>query len=68
MINKKSLALNEHLLNEGEHSSSMYWVQSGQLIVTKKRHGEDVVLGHIYEGELVGEISFLDREIGRAHV
>jgi CRP-like cAMP-binding protein len=50
------------LVREGEHSDSMYWVQSGQLVVTKKRGNEDVVLGHILSGELVGELSFLDQE------
>lgn len=40
----------------------MYWVQSGTLVVTKKRGKDDIVLGHINSGELVGEISFLDQE------
>lgn len=35
---------NQILLQEGDHSSSMYWVQSGQLVVTKKRGNEEVVL------------------------
>jgi CRP/FNR family transcriptional regulator, cyclic AMP receptor protein len=58
----KILRTNQILLREGEHSNNMYWVQSGQLVVTKRRKDEDVVLGHIYSGELVGEISFLDQE------
>lgn len=57
-----SLAPNEILLREGEHSHNMFWVQSGQLVVTKKRGIEDVVLQHIHAGELVGEISFLDSQ------
>jgi CRP/FNR family cyclic AMP-dependent transcriptional regulator len=52
---------NQVLVKEGEHSDSMYWVQNGQLVVTRKRGNEDVVLGHILSGELVGEISFLDQ-------
>lgn len=62
MANKVMLHPNQILLQEGDHSNSMYWVQSGQLIVTKKRGNEEVVLGHIYSGELVGELSFLDQE------
>ncbi len=62
MASLVKLSSNEILLREGEHSSSMYWLQNGQLVVTKKRGSEDVVLGHIYSGELVGEISFLDQE------
>jgi CRP/FNR family cyclic AMP-dependent transcriptional regulator len=56
------------LVKEGEHSTSMYWVQAGQLVVTKKRGNEEVVLGHIFSGELVGEISFLDKEARSATV
>lgn len=40
----------------------MYWVQKGQLIVTKSTAQGEVTLGHISSGELVGEISFLDKE------
>jgi CRP/FNR family cyclic AMP-dependent transcriptional regulator len=56
------LSQNQILLKEGENSNSMYWVQSGQLIVTKQRGKDEVTLGHICSGELVGEISFLDQE------
>lgn len=62
MASQIKLSPNQVLLKEGEHSNSMYWVQTGQLVVTKKRAQEEVVLGHIYSGELVGEISFLDQE------
>lgn len=57
-----SLIENQTLLKEGERSDSMFWVQSGQLVVTKRKGAEEIVLGHIYSGELVGEISFLDGE------
>ncbi len=62
------LAAEESLIKEGEHSSSMYWVQTGQLVVSKKRGIEEVVLGHVYSGELVGELSFLDKESRSASV
>jgi CRP/FNR family cyclic AMP-dependent transcriptional regulator len=62
------LAAGEILLKEGEDSHSMYWVQSGHLEVTKKRGFDEIVLGHIYTGELVGEISFLDDEVRSATV
>ena len=68
MANQIKLAPDQILLREGEHSHSMFWVQSGQLVVTKKRGGEDVLLGHVYSGELVGEISFLDSESRSATV
>ena len=68
MANKVAMKANQILMREGEHSNSMYWVHQGQLIVIKKRLNEEVILGHIFEGELVGEISFLDKEIRSATV
>lgn len=62
MARALKLQENQVLLKEGEISNSMFWLQSGQLVVTKKRGMEEIVLGHIYSGELVGEISFLDQE------
>ncbi len=46
----------------------MYWIQKGELIVSKKRGEEDVVLGYLTKGELVGELSFLDHEARSATV
>ncbi|HXH29579.1 MAG TPA: cyclic nucleotide-binding domain-containing protein [Bacteriovoracaceae bacterium] len=57
-----NLTAGEILLSEGDNSKSLYWLQSGQLVVVKKRGGEEVTLGHIFSRELVGEISFLDKE------
>ncbi len=68
MAKQIKLAPDQVLLREGEHSHSMFWVQTGQLVVTKKRGTEDVLLGHVYSGELVGEISFLDNEARSATV
>jgi len=68
MASKKKIAKDEFLIHEGEVSHNMYWVQEGQLVVTKRRGMEDVVLGHIYSGELVGEMSFLDKEARSASV
>ena len=68
MANQMKLEAEKILIKEGEHSNSMYWVQSGQLVVVKKRGNEEVILGHIFSGELVGEISFLDKEARSATV
>lgn len=62
------LEANQLLIQEGERSNSMFWIQNGQLVVTKKRGNEEIVLGHIYSGELVGELSFLDNEARSATV
>lgn len=62
------LEKDQFLMREGEESKKMYWLQSGQMVVVKSRKYEEVVLGHIYSGELVGEMSFLDGEPRSASV
>jgi CRP/FNR family cyclic AMP-dependent transcriptional regulator len=62
MSTQIKLTPNEILMKQGDKSSAMYWVKSGQLVVLKKQGLEEVVLGHIVSGELVGELSFLDDE------
>lgn len=57
-----NLAANKILLSEGEESHSMYLLQEGQLVVTRKEGDKEVILGHINPGEIVGELSFLDQE------
>ncbi len=50
------------LLHQGEESHSMYLLQEGQMIVTRKDGDENVILGYIHSGELVGEMSFIDQQ------
>lgn len=68
MATKKKLEKDEYLMREGDQGHTMYWLQEGQLVVLKRRGLEEVVLGHIYSGELVGEMSFLDNEPRSASV
>ena len=56
-----TLEANKVLLREGEESHSMYLLQEGQLKITKRTGDEEVLLGFIHSGELVGELSFLDQ-------
>jgi CRP/FNR family transcriptional regulator, cyclic AMP receptor protein len=56
------------LLQEGANSTCMYWIQKGQLVVTKSSANGEVTLGHLSTGELVGEISFLDNQARSATV
>ena len=60
MANKMTLKAGDCLVNEAATSNTMYWLQTGQLVVTKRKGTADIELGHIYSGELVGEMSFLD--------
>lgn len=68
MANKRTIQKDELLIREGEHSGNMFWLQTGQLVVLKRKGLEEIQLGHIYAGELVGEMSFLDGEPRSASV
>jgi CRP-like cAMP-binding protein len=50
------------LLYEGQESTEMYYVQSGTLAVLKRKGDKENQIGTIITGELVGEMSFLDKK------
>ena len=52
----------DYLIKEGEDSTEMYFLKQGTMEVLKKRGLIDQTIGNIYSGELVGEMSFLDKE------
>ena len=52
----------EVLLREGEESSVMYYLNQGSLSVFKRKGSAEQQIGTIYSGELVGEMSFLDKQ------
>ena len=56
------------LLAEGDKSDEMYLLESGRLSVFINRKGQEIKLGEIGDNELVGEISFLDRQPRSASV
>ena len=58
----------DYLMREGDDSTHMYFVQTGSLAVMKVKGGAEKQIGTIYAGELVGEMSFLDKEPRSASV
>jgi CRP-like cAMP-binding protein len=52
---------NEYLMREGEESTEMYYLQSGILAVFKRKGDQEHQISNIISGELVGEMSFLDK-------
>jgi CRP-like cAMP-binding protein len=62
------LMSNEYLMREGEESTEMYYLQSGTLVVYKRKGDVDHQIGNIISGELVGEMSFLDKQPRSASV
>ncbi|AUN98470.1 hypothetical protein DOM21_08810 [Bacteriovorax stolpii] len=69
-MSKESIRLNpgDYLLREGEESTEMYYLQSGTLSVFKRKGDKEHQIGSIISGELVGEMSFLDKHPRSASV
>ncbi len=62
------LAPGEFLIHEGEDSTEMYYLHSGTLSVVKRKGDKESQIGTIISGELVGEMSFLDKHPRSASV
>lgn len=59
--NTKIINKDEYLITEGGTSHEMFWILSGKFVITKmNQDGQNVIIGEVYPGELVGEMSFLD--------
>ena len=59
--NTHKIAKDEYLITEGGTSHEMYWILSGKFIITKLNSDDNnVIIGEVHPGELVGEMSFLD--------
>lgn len=56
------LAPGEILINEDDEKTDLYWVQSGELAAIQKRKHYEVHLDHIRAGELIGEMSMIDKK------
>ena len=68
MVEIKHLKKGDILIKEGEHSNSMFWVQSGTIRLFKRKGQGFVELGVVHSGEVVGELSFLDNQPRSASV
>ena len=58
----------DYLIREGDESTQMYFLQSGSMAVFKRKGDSENQIGTIYSGELIGEMSFLDKEPRSASV
>ncbi|MFG1482629.1 Crp/Fnr family transcriptional regulator [Halobacteriovorax sp. GFR7] len=50
----------QYLIREGDESTEVYILEEGTLGVFKVRNDQEVKIGTIFPGELVGEMSFFD--------
>ena len=58
----------EIVFKEGDRDSHMYFLKSGKLRVSKWIDGQEVHLGYVEKGEMVGEISYFDKKPRSASV
>ncbi|MFZ9594838.1 MAG: Crp/Fnr family transcriptional regulator [Bdellovibrionia bacterium] len=58
----KTFKAGEILFNEGEPSASLFIVKRGAISIRKKKGSSSVEVGKVTTGEVMGELSFFDRE------
>ena len=62
------LQKDDYLMREDDESTNMFYVQTGSLKVYKNKGGIEHEIGSIFSGEIVGEMSFLDKKPRSASV
>lgn len=67
-VDKITLKQGENLFLQGDAASKIYITKKGQLEVYHSHDGEDFILGKIGEGEVVGEMAFLEGDKRSASV
>ncbi|MGK5082693.1 cyclic nucleotide-binding domain-containing protein [Bdellovibrionota bacterium FG-1] len=58
----RSLKSGEYLFHEGDASHSMYLIKKGTIAIRKAKGSAFVELARAYTNEVVGELSFFDRQ------
>ena len=56
------------LIKEGEIQQKIYWITSGEVYVTRKVGEKYRVMATLGKGELIGEMSFIDKSVRSATV
>lgn len=56
-----NLKKGEELFKEGDEPSAMYIIKSGRLAITKKKGNNDITLAELKAGDLLGEMTFFDK-------
>ena len=56
------------LIKEGEIQQKIYWITSGEVYVTRKVGDKYRVMATLGKGELIGEMSFIDKSVRSATV
>jgi CRP-like cAMP-binding protein len=64
----RDVAAGETVIREGDPSDGLYVVLEGAVDVRKRKDGQEVVVGHLREGDLFGEMSCLRKAPASATV
>ena len=59
---QKNFQAEQILFNEGDPSHSLYIMRKGTVAIRKKKGKTFVEVGRIYANEVIGELSFFDRQ------
>ncbi len=59
-IQFRHLKVGQFLFREGDRSTYLYILKKGKLRVYRERKGRQVDLGFVTDGQLVGEMAFID--------
>lgn len=59
---------NEIIADIGDIGEALYFIISGEVALFFDDHGKDVEIGRLKEGEIMGEMSFFDRQARSARI
>jgi CRP/FNR family transcriptional regulator, cyclic AMP receptor protein len=62
MPNERYYRPGQFLFREGEPSQCMYLVKKGSIGIRKRKGGAQIEIAKIYSNEVIGELSFFDRQ------
>ena len=62
------LKAGDFLFQEGDSGNSVYVLREGSLDVLKKSDGELIVIGHIKDQQMIGEMAYLEKKLRTASV
>jgi CRP/FNR family cyclic AMP-dependent transcriptional regulator len=57
---KRFLSQGDYLIRAGETDSTLFAVEDGHLDIVASRDGNEVVLATVGQGDVLGEVSFID--------
>lgn len=59
---KKEFAPGQYIFREGESSNSMFLIQKGTVSIRKVKGPAHIEIARVYANEVLGELSFFDRQ------